>query len=140
MKRISFLSLAFLLLSGSLMAKETKWPELRNKKDAKAKATSKATKNPFDGKKISIKGFLLPLDFEAKKISEFLLLPYVPSCMHVPPPPADQVIFVKMKNTTKIEPTYYPVLVEGTLKSASASFEMLESGWEMTGESVKEVK
>lgn len=139
MKFMKLFAFLFLFMSIPLMAKDTNWPELRSKTDPKTKKVI-STKNPLDGKKISIKGFMLPLDFEAKKISEFLLLPYIPSCSHVPPPPADQVIFVKMKNATKIEPSYYPVLIEGALKSSSASFEMLESGWEMAGESVKEVK
>ncbi|MBY0413174.1 MAG: DUF3299 domain-containing protein, partial [Bdellovibrionales bacterium] len=38
-------------------------------------------------KEVSIKGFMMPLDYEAKEVVEFLFMPYVPSCMHVPPPP-----------------------------------------------------
>lgn len=131
--------LLFSLLLTQAMAKETTWPDLRSKVDPKTKEPVKG-KHALDGKEIEIKGFMLPLDFEAKKISEFLLVPYVPSCMHVPPPPADQVIHVKMKNATKIEPSFYPVLMKGKIKSATANFEMIESGWQMEGVSVKEVK
>jgi hypothetical protein len=46
---------------------------------------------------ISIKGFFIPLEFdEQRKVTEFLLVPYIPSCMHVPPPPPSQIIHVKL--------------------------------------------
>lgn len=121
------------------MAKETTWPDLREKLDPKTKQPVKG-KHALEGKEIEIKGFMLPLDFEAKKISEFLLVPYVPSCMHVPPPPADQVIYVKMKNAAKIEPSFYPILMKGKIFSDKANFEMIESGWKMEGLTIKEIK
>jgi uncharacterized protein len=39
------------------------------------------------GRRISLTGFLVPLDFESDVLSEFLLIPYYGGCIHVPPPP-----------------------------------------------------
>ena len=41
----------------------------------------------FDGSKVSIRGYLVPLDFSTKKATEFVLVPFLGACIHVPPPP-----------------------------------------------------
>ncbi len=81
------------------------------------------------GKKVSLKGFMMPLEYSEKEISEFLLMPYVPSCAHIPPPPSNQLVLVKMKKGLKTKSTFNPVEVQGTLsieenKDLESSFKM----------------
>ena len=66
--------------------------------------------------KVEVSGFMMPLDYSAKNIKEFLLLPYVPSCSHVPPPPNNQIISVKVEGKQGVKPLYYPIQMEGILK------------------------
>ena len=40
-------------------------------------------------------GYLLPLEFSGKLVSEFLLVPWVGACIHTPPPPPNQIVHVK---------------------------------------------
>jgi hypothetical protein len=50
--------------------------------------TGKATPKlkAFDGQEVRIPGFIIPLDFsEAREVTEFLLAPSYPGCIHVPP-------------------------------------------------------
>jgi hypothetical protein len=68
------------------------------------------------GKNITVTGFMIPLDYSEKKVKEFLLVPYYPSCAHVPPPPANQIIKVTMKAKSEVNPSYYPVEVTGKTK------------------------
>lgn len=68
------------------------------------------------GKKVEVSGFMMPLDYSAKSIKEFLLVPYMPSCNHVPPPPPNQIISVKVKGKQGVQALYYPVQMEGILK------------------------
>ena len=49
----------------------------------------------LDGKRVRIGGYVVPLDFEATNVKEFLLVPFVGACIHVPPPPPNQIIYVK---------------------------------------------
>jgi hypothetical protein len=90
------------------------------------------------GKEIAIKGFMMPLDYDSKEVVEFLFMPYVPACMHVPPPPANQLILVKMKKGIKIKPSFYPIELSGKLV-VEANPE-LESSFKMEGLSIKELK
>lgn len=85
-------------------------------------STKKLTNNlkKVIGSDVTVKGFMVPLDYSAKKISEFLLVPYMPSCMHVPPPPPNMTIHVKTKGSDGIQPSYYPVEVRGRLRLSKA--------------------
>ena len=57
----------------------------------------KAPANPkLDNRRVSIAGFVVPLDGEREKTREFLLVPYFGACIHAPAPPANQVIHVKV--------------------------------------------
>lgn len=66
-------------------------------------------------KEVTVAGFIIPLDFEADKVSEFLLVPYVPSCMHVPPPSENQIIQVTLLKGKKVEAGMLPMVVKGKL-------------------------
>lgn len=94
-------------------------------------------KKTLDGS-VSVKGFMMPLDYSQRKITEFLLMPYVPACMHVPPPPANQLILVKMAEGHEVEPSFYPVEVTGRITINPS--EEFESSYEMVGQSMSELK
>ncbi len=127
-------------LSFSAMSAEVSWETLKT-----LTVDSKTKKNVIKpelqkalGKEVSIKGFMMPLDYEAKEVMEFLFMPYVPSCMHVPPPPANQLVLVKMKKGSKIKPSFYPIELTGKLAvEANAD---LESSFKMEGFKIKELK
>lgn len=93
------------------------------------------------GKKISIKGFMLPLEYSKRQVKEFLLIPYFPSCYHVPPPPPNMVINVNIKSKKGAKVSYYPVTVKGKLsmaKKSKANPFMLDGAFSMKAVSVKE--
>ncbi len=49
----------------------------------------------LDGKAVRLPGFVLPLAEHGEGgVTEFLLVPYFGACVHVPPPPANQIIHV----------------------------------------------
>lgn len=106
---------------------------------------SKKGKKPITTKKlaavlnqtISMKGFMMPLDFSSKEVSEFLLMPYVPSCMHVPPPPSNNLVVVKMDAKDKMKPTFYPVEVIGKI-TLEENIEF-ESSYKMSATKVTEL-
>lgn len=90
-------------------------PSYEESKKGKKPIAAKEIKDIL-GQEIVIKGFMMPLDFSSKEVSEFLLMPYVPSCMHVPPPPSNNLIVVKMAKDSKMKATFYPVEVKGVLE------------------------
>ena len=69
----------------------------------------------LDGEKVRVPGYMLPLEFDNKSVSEFFLVPYVGACIHVPPPPENQMIFVNAEDGIEIKGLYDPVWVAGTI-------------------------
>ena len=46
----------------------------------------------LDGERVRLGGYVLPLDFNGpQEVTRFLLVPYVGACIHVPPPPPNQL-------------------------------------------------
>jgi hypothetical protein len=82
-----------------------------------------------DGKVVKIPGFTVPLEDFADRATEFLLVPYVGACVHTPPPPPNQLVYIEMADG---EPAqlygWDPVWLEGTLK-----IEMTESVYGSVG-------
>jgi len=60
------------------------------------KLWDEAPTNPaLEGRAVKILGFVASLDFTGQyELKEFLLVPYFGACIHVPPPPANQIIHV----------------------------------------------
>jgi len=69
--------------------------------------------------KIKIAGFLLPLNIIDEKITEFLLVPWVGACIHTPPPPKNQLIYVKVKEGIESVSRFTAVNVEGKISGNS---------------------
>lgn len=75
----------------------------------------------LDGQMIRMPGYALPLEFNDTAVTEFLLVPYVGACIHVPAPPANQTVFVSLSQSYKAKNLYEPVWVTGRLKVQSSS-------------------
>jgi len=72
----------------------------------------------LDGAEIRLPGYVVPFDFDAKgKYTEFLLVPYFGACIHSPPPPPNQIVYVKADKPVSIDNIWTPVWVEGELST-----------------------
>ncbi len=80
----------------------------------------------LDGQNVRIPGYLLPLDASGGKVTEFLLVPYVGACIHAPPPPANQIVHVKVirKGGYKNQGLFEPVWITGKLSVKSMHKEL----------------
>ena len=69
------------------------------------------------GKSVKIPGFVVPLEGDDgfEFIKEFLLVPVYGMCIHVPPPPPNQVIHVIMDEQVHFEKVLYAVWITGIL-------------------------
>lgn len=77
---------------------------------------STAVRGEFDGTRVRIPGFVVPLAFDDRRmISEFFLVPYFGACLHTPPPPPNQIIHSKFNGGLSLDDIYEPYWLEGTL-------------------------
>jgi uncharacterized protein len=92
--------------------------------------------NELNGKRVRIGGYIVPLDFEATTIKEFLLVPFVGACIHVPPPPTNQIVYVKSQKGFQVAGQFDPVWVTGTLKTETAFTGLADAGYSIDADSV----
>ncbi len=85
----------------------------------------------LDGSPVRLPGFVVSLGGEGEALSEFLLVPYFGACIHVPPPPANQVVHVKTKAPLQGFRTMDTVWIEGVLRVERAETAMGDSGYAM---------
>ena len=73
------------------------------------------------GKSVRLPGYLLPLDIVDQKAIEFLLVPTVGACIHTPPPPANQMVFVRYAKGFEVDELYKPVWISGEMRAQSTT-------------------
>jgi len=107
-----------------------------------------ATNFALDGQMVRIPGYALPLEHIDTGIKELLLVPYVGACIHVPPPPANQTIYVTLEDPYIARTLYEPVWITGRMyiKSTSKALSFVDgsadiySAYSLEGIKVKHYK
>lgn len=94
----------------------------------------------LDQQRVEIKGFIVPLEMNGyiDKVKEFLLVPNPLACIHVPPPPPNQKVFVTMKKAISIDMDYRGVAIKGVLTIHKPTGEDGFISYELEGLSAKE--
>lgn len=93
----------------------------------------------LDGKQVKIPGFMVPLEDNQHKVTEFLLVPTPQACIHVPPPPPNQMVYVRMKKGTESKQGA-PIWVYGKFKIATVRSQYGEVSFEMEADVVEDYK
>lgn len=91
----------------------------------------------LDGQQVKLPGYIVPLEVgEDGRTTEFLLVPYYGACIHVPPPPSNQIVHVVSEIGIKVEELYQPYWIEGPMRVQSSSSELAEAGYQMEAEKI----
>ncbi len=111
----------YLEMLDSLWAQEVEVDKLLGMREAVTReriAKTYIARKDLDGKPIRMPGYLLPLEFDGRKVTEFLLVPYVGACIHTPPPPPNQIVHVRSKSGFETDGGLYtPVWVSGLMRT-----------------------
>ena len=91
------------------------------------------TVEDLDGVLIRMPGYVVPFDFQSdSKHREFLFVPYMGACIHTPPPPPNQIIFVRADPAIKIADIWAPYWIEGTLTTEKTENELGNTAYALT--------
>lgn len=103
----------------------------------------------LDGKKVRLPGYLLPLEVMGANVTEFLLVPWIGACIHTPPPPPNQILYVKIiKGGYRPKGLYDPVWVTGKMTVQSQTRDLflvdgsadIDIGYSIAAEQVQPYK
>ena len=93
----------------------------------------------LEGKQVKIPGFMVPLEDNSQMVTEFLLVPTPQACIHVPPPPPNQMIYVKMKKGTESKQGA-PIWVYGKFSVSLTKSQYGEVSFEIIGDTVEDYR
>ena len=97
----------------------------------------------LEGTTIRLPGFIVPLDpvrNDAANLSEFLLVPYFGSCIHVPPPPPNQIVYVHTTKRTGIDSIYDAYWITGKLHLQTKTTRLGSTAYELTADKIEVYK
>ncbi|WNW12528.1 DUF3299 domain-containing protein [Pseudomonas sp. DTU_2021_1001937_2_SI_NGA_ILE_001] len=113
---------------------------LKQSKGLPAVMYSTKTVAAMNGKNIRLGGYPVPLETDAKGRSTlFFLVPYPGACIHVPPPPPNQLVLVRYPKGIKLDDIYTPLWVVGTLKIEKVNNDMADAAYAMDASKVRVV-
>ena len=71
----------------------------------------------LNGSTVQIPGFAVPLEINGQNIKELALVPQLGMCIHVPPPPPNQMFYVKLKQSVSYEELWArPIWITGNFQ------------------------
>lgn len=101
-------------------------------------STGPSAARDLDRKLVSVPGFMVPLEDDADQVTEFLLVPFAGACIHVPPPPPNQMIYVRLKSGKKARMSFTePIVVVGQLHVATVQSPYGDVSFNLDGDTVK---
>ena len=96
------------------------------------------TVKELDGRKGRIAGYIVPIETNDKgELTSFFLVPYFGACIHVPPPPPNQIVYAKLAKAIPVPDMYAPQWVEGQLVIERTDNDLGASAYTMKVDTVK---
>ncbi|CAD0186750.1 hypothetical protein RUESEDTHA_03661 [Ruegeria sp. THAF57] len=91
----------------------------------------------YNGLRVRLPGYLVPLKFEENKVLSALLVPYVGACIHVPPPPPNQLVLLTLETPYELEALFEPVWAIGVFSLNKAETQLAKVGYAITTEEIQ---
>lgn len=86
---------------------------------------------------VRLPGYIVPLEVnEDGRTTDFLLVPYFGACIHVPPPPSNQIVHVTSEVGVKLEELYQPYWIEGAMQVKPSTSELADAGYQMDAQKI----
>ena len=149
MAGLAIMAMAVALAMANNAPRELEWLELMPEEEARIWLQESAAidhmgfdvPEPFqsyrtigelDGITARIPGFVVPIETdEDGNLTEFFLVPYFGACIHVPPPPANQIIYGRLKDPIPMVNIWDAFWMEGTLNIEDIANETAASAYTM---------
>ncbi|WP_108814140.1 DUF3299 domain-containing protein [Loktanella sp. Alg231-35] len=98
---------------------------------------SSGVRADWNGQIVRLPGFVVPIDYSGTGVTAFILVPYVGACVHVPPPPANQLVFVTTPEPYENEGLFEAVNVIGMFGVSSLYTELGDIGYALSADRIE---
>ncbi len=95
----------------------------------------------LEGKRFALDGYVVPLESDDQgKVSELLFVPFYGACIHVPPPPPNQILHVVLRTPIDVPELWDPFHLQGRLHLASFKAHIANATYDAEDASITPVK
>ena len=91
----------------------------------------------WNGQIVRLPGFIVPIDISGDGVRAFILVPYVGACVHVPPPPANQLVFVTTEKPYESSGLYEAVNVTGMFGASATVTQLAQIGYALSADRIE---
>jgi len=99
---------------------------------------SKEIRPEFNGRHVRVPGFIVPLEFnEHQIVTTFFLVPWFGACLHLPPPPPNQIIYAVYESGIKLESFYDPFWISGRMSTTLFENDLAAAAYSITVSSIE---
>ena len=98
---------------------------------------SSGVRTDWNGQVVRLPGFIVPIDYSGTGVTAFILVPFVGACVHVPPPPANQLVFVTTPEPYESTGLYEPVNVIGMFGVSSMSTQIADIAYALSADRIE---
>jgi uncharacterized protein len=131
---VAMLSTSLLFAAPATAPATVGWSTLKTLNVAQPHSPANALNNQM----VAVPGFMVPLEDDADQVTEFLLVPFAGACIHVPPPPPNQMIYVKLQRNQKTKMSFTePIMVTGRLHVAKVDSPYGDVSFSLDGDTVR---
>jgi len=98
---------------------------------------SSGVRTDWNGEIVRLPGFVVPIDYSGTGVTAFILVPFVGACVHVPPPPANQLVFVTTNEPYESAGLYEAVNVIGMFGTSSLSTQLADVAYALSADRIE---
>jgi len=91
----------------------------------------------WNGRIVRMPGFIVPIDYSGTGVTAFILVPFVGACVHVPPPPPNQLIYVTTADPYESSGLFESVYVTGVFGTAATATQLAEIGYALSADLIE---
>ncbi len=96
------------------------------------------TLGQLNGETVQVPGYVVPLHTEGNEILELTLVPQFGMCIHIPPPPPNQMVYVKLKEGVKFKDVFArPIWITGKLSIVNTDSKYGATGFTIADANVR---
>lgn len=94
----------------------------------------------LNGQRVRLGGYPVPLETDAKgRVTQLFLVPYPGACVHVPPPPPNQIVLVRYAKGIELDDIYTPLWVEGPLSVQSTRNALADAAYSLNASDIRPI-
>jgi hypothetical protein len=92
----------------------------------------------LNGVAARLPGFIVPLDVgKDGVVTEFFLVPYFGACIHVPPPPPNQIVYVRAQHGIALDSIYEAYWITGRMSVQTKSTRLGAAAYQIDADKVE---